>query len=107
MSLVKGEAQVYAQTGKSFDPVLIPKAIKDAGFTARQVFVTATGTLEKGSDFLKFDVPGVRRFDLLGGARGGELFGRSDLLGKRVRITGWLNAGANPARLSVESFQPL
>lgn len=107
MSLVKGEAQVYPQAGKSFDPVLIPKAIKDAGFTARDIVVTTVGTVSKGSDFLKFDVPGVRRFDLVGGARGGELSGRSDLLGQRLRVTGRLNAGANPARLSVESFQPL
>jgi hypothetical protein len=105
--LVKGEAQVYAKAERSFDPVLIPRAIKDAGFTARDIVVTAVGTLSKGSDFLKLDVPGVRRFDLVGGTRGGELFGRSDLLGKRVRVTGWLNAGANPARLTVESFQPL
>lgn len=105
--MVKGEAQVYAQAGKSFDPVLIPKAIKDAGFTARDILVTAVGTLGKGSQFLKLDVPGLRQFDLAGGARGGEIWRRSDLMGKRVRVTGWLNAGANPARLSVESFQPL
>ncbi len=98
---------MYPKAGSSFDPVLIPKAIKDAGFTARDIVVTAVGTVSKASDFLKFDVPGVRRFDLVGGARGGELSGRSDLLGKRVRVTGRLDAGTNPARLSVESFQPL
>ncbi len=105
--MVKGEAQIYPKAGKSFDPVLIPKAIKGAGFTARDIVVTAVGTVTKGSDFLKFDVSGVRRFDLVAGARGGELSGRSDLLGKRVRVTGRVDAGANPARLSVESFQPL
>ncbi len=96
---------MYAKAGRSFDPVLIPKAIRDAGFTARYIVVTAVGTFSKGSDFLKLDVPGFRRLDLVGGARGDELSGRSDLFGKRIRVTGRLNAGANPPRLSVEEFQ--
>ena len=83
MSLVKGEAEVFPKPGKSFDPVLIPKAIQDAGFTATEVVVTADGTLAKEEEFLNLDVPGLNHpFVLAGGAQAEALRKRADLVGK-------------------------
>ncbi len=105
---MKGEAQVFPKTGKSFDPVQIPKAIKDAGFSAPEVLVEADGTLAKSESFLELDVPGLKRaFALSGGPQMDALAARVDLVGKRVHITGKLQTDHRdlPPRLTVESFQ--
>jgi len=99
---------VFPQPGKSFDPVLIPKAIQDAGFTATEVVVTADGTLTKGEEFLKLDVPGLNHsFVLAGGAQTGALSKRADLVGKKIRVTGKLHPShaESPPGLTVESFR--
>lgn len=105
---MKGEAQVFPKSGRSFDPVLIPKAIKDAGFTATEVVVTADGTLIKKEKFLQWDVPTLKHpFVLAGGAQADALGKRADLMGKKVRVIGKLhpNHGDLPPGLTVESFQ--
>ncbi len=105
---MKGEAQVFPKAGKSFDPVQIPKAIKDAGFSATEVLVEADGTLAKREGFLELDVPGLKHaFALSGGAQMEALAARVDLAGKKVHITGKLQSSHDnlPPAITVESFQ--
>jgi len=110
VNLVKGEATVLPMPGQSFDPVRIPKAIHDAGFTATEVTVVADGTLAGTKGVLMLNVPGLAHpFLLVHGPQFASLKGQSDLLGKRVRITGKLapaQAGRPPS-LSVEAFSAL
>ena len=104
---MKGEAEVSPEPGKSFDPVLIPKAMEDAGFTASEVFVTVEGTLVEGGGFLELQVPGLKRsFALDGGSQEEALQKSPDLLGKRIRLSGKLHSGDadRPPALSVEEF---
>jgi len=107
---VKGEAEVSPEPGKSFDPVLIPKAMKDADFTASEVLVMVEGTLVEGGGFLELQVPGLKRsFALDGGSQVEALEKRADLLGKRIRLSGRLHSGDadRPPLLSVEEFGPV
>jgi hypothetical protein len=107
--LVKGEAEVFPKPGRSFDPALIPKAIKDAGFSAPEVVVTADGILVKGKESLELNIPGIKHsFVLAGGSQADALKKRDDLIGKKIRVTGKLQPGHGdllPA-LTVETFQP-
>ncbi len=92
---------------KSFDPTRIPKAVKDAGFTPGEVEVTTAGSLGRKDDLLLLEMPGpVRQFVLAGGAKAEELRARSDLLGKRLRVTGKLHPSHadSPPGLSVERW---
>lgn len=110
VNLVKGEGQVFPKSGQSFDPVLIPKAIHDAGFTATAVEVTVEGTLVRKSDSLELNVPGVpHTFLLSGGTQMDSLKKQNDLAERKIRVTGKLeiNRAETPPRLSVENFQPL
>lgn len=105
---MKGEAEVFPKPGKSFDPAQIPKAIKDAGFSAPEVVVTAKGTLAKRQSSLELEVPGLKRpFVLAGGAEADALAKRVELIGRKVRLTGKLKvSGANlPPTLTVENFE--
>jgi len=110
VSLQKGEGQVFLKAGRSFDPARIPKAIKDAGFTATEVRVTAAGTLSARGQQLELNVPGVgHAFTLNGGPQAEALKKRSDLVGKRLRITGKLQLAGDkpPTAMSVEEFLPV
>jgi hypothetical protein len=107
---VKGEGTIFPKKGKSFDPVLIPKVIKDAGFTATEVTVVADGTLAAENGAWKLEVPDLTySFVLVGGPKADMLTKRADLLGKRIRITGKLSPSqaGPPGGISVEDFQPL
>jgi heavy-metal-associated domain-containing protein len=108
VNLVKGEAQVFPKAGSSFDPVQIPKAIKDAGFSATEVVAEVDGTLTKREGLLEFKIPGLKHpFILSGGPQMDALAARADLVGKKLHITGMLQPGhgALPPGLTVESFQ--
>lgn len=108
MDLVKGEAEVFPKPGKSFDPALIPKAIKDAGFSAPEVIFTADGILAQGKEFLELKIAGIKHpFLLADGAQGESLKKRAELLGKKIRVTGKLQPahGDFPPGLTVEAFQ--
>ncbi len=86
----------------------IPKAIKDAGFSATEVLLEADGTVMRRDGSLQLDVPGLKHaFALSGGSQMESLAQHADLVGKRIRITGKLQAdhGEMPPRLTVESFQ--
>lgn len=109
MSLAQGETEVFPKTGKSFDPAEIPKAIKDAGFSAPEVVATVDGSLRRGKEFLELEVPGLKHvFVLAGGAKEEALKQRAHLIGKKLLITGKLHPshGGLPPGLSVEDFQP-
>ncbi len=107
---MKGEAQVFSQPGKTFDPALIPKAISNAGFSAPEILVEADGTLMEKTGGLLLTVPGRSQpFLLTGGAKAGALAKRGDLLGKKIRVTGKLRgiSPSLPSELTIEDFQPL
>ena len=107
--MVKGEGTVYPKAGKSFDPVLVPKAIRDAGFTATEVEVVADGTLASRNGALELDVPDLKHpFVLAGAAWAKSLQGHKNLVGRRVRVTGKLQMshGNLPPTLTVENVQP-
>jgi hypothetical protein len=109
VDLVKGQAQVLPKSGKSFDPALIPKAIKDAGFSVPEVAATVDGTLVSRKESLELDVPGLKHpFILAGGSQAQTLEKRVDLVGKRVRVTSKLHPSHAdlPPGLTVENFQP-
>jgi hypothetical protein len=106
---VKGQAEVFPKPGKTFDPALIPKAIRDAGFSAAEIVVEADGTLVQDTQGLQLAVPGLSHsFVLSGGPRGDALAKRADLLGKEIRVTGKLRVTNStlPSELTVEDFQP-
>jgi hypothetical protein len=93
---------------ESFDPTRIPKAIRDAGFSLRDLAVQIQGILTQGKEFLELTVEGLEQpFLLAGGIQVDELEKRSDLLGKRIQITGQLHPShANePPSLTVEEYQ--
>ncbi len=92
---------------KSFDPTRIPKAIRDAGFSPREIEVTAAGTLTLEDELLLLVMPGrPRQFVLAGGAKIDEIRKRRDLLGKRLRVSGKLHPSHadKPPGLSVERW---
>jgi hypothetical protein len=108
VDLVKGQAEVFPKPGKSFDPALIPKAIKDAGFSAPEVVATVAGTLVQTGGRLELNVPGLNHaFVLAGGSQEDALKKRVDLVGKKIRLTGKLHParGDLPPGLTVESLQ--
>ena len=106
---MKGEAQVFPKSQQSFDPALIPGAIKDAGFTAVEVVVVVDGTLARKEGQLQLDVAGLKHpFLLAGGPEANTLGERPDLTGRTVQVTGKLQTRqAGPsATLTVEAFRP-
>ncbi len=106
---MKGEAQVFPKSQKSFDPALIPGAIKDAGFTAIEVVVVVDGTLARKEGQLQLDVAGLKQpFLLAGGPQANTLEEHPDLTGRTVQVTGKLQTRqpSLPATLTVEAFKP-
>ena len=98
------------KSGMSFDPALIPKAVKDAGFSAAEVVATLDGTLAKSKESVELVVPGLKHpFVLAGGPHFQALEKRTDLVGKRVQVIGKLLVSKGPRvpALTVENFQPL
>jgi len=109
VDLVKGQAEVFPKPGRSFDPARIPKAIRDAGFSAPEVIATVAGTLVQSKDRLELNVPGLNHpFVLAGGSQEDALKKRADLVGRNIRLTGKLHPGHGdlPPGLTMESFQP-
>ncbi len=45
-SVEHGTARFSWKEGAEFDPASIRKAVRDAGFTPREIFLTVTGTVE-------------------------------------------------------------
>ncbi len=109
VSLKEGEAIVLPRKDRSFDPARIPRAVRDAGFTPREIRVTAVGVLALEKEGPKLEIPGVqRRWSLAGGPVAQEPRKWEDLLGQRVRVIGLFDAGADasPPSLTVEAWSP-
>lgn len=109
MELKSGQAILTPAPGKSFDPTRIPKAVRDAGFTPGEIEVSAAGKLVSKNGSLRLEMLGlVRTFVLVGGAKEEELKKRSDLLSRRVRVTGKLHPSHadEPPGLTVERWTP-
>ena len=78
---MKGTAEVFPEQGKSFDPVGIPRAIEEAGFSATEILLSVDGTLVQGEEFLELKVPGIEsRFMLVGGEQVERLSREMDLV---------------------------
>ncbi len=108
--MVKGTAEVFPEQGKSFDPVGIPRAIEEAGFSATEIILSVDGTLVQGEEFLELEVPGLEHpFLLVGGEEAERLSKGGDLVATEVRVTGKLRPGdsGQPPTLTVEEFQAL
>jgi len=104
--LAKGEGVVFAKKAKSFDPLQIPKAIQDAGFTATEVTVVAAGAVERTDGALRLNIPGLNHPLLLaGGAKLDVLAKRKDMAGKYFQITGKLRNEKQGRALTVEDFR--
>ncbi|MFQ5696195.1 MAG: heavy-metal-associated domain-containing protein [Terriglobia bacterium] len=108
VDLKEGKAVVKPAAGKSFDPTRIPKAVKDAGFSPREIEVTAVGTLNARGELLLLETGApTRAFALAGGEKADELGQRGDLRGQRVRVTGKLHPSHadRPPGLTVERWE--
>ncbi len=106
---MKGEAQVFSEPQKSFDPAQLTRAIKDAGFTATEVVLSANGTLIQREQILELKVPGLEHSLVLsGGSRIQRLTEQSDLVGKKVHVRGKLQPGLSDqvVGMTVEDFRP-
>ncbi len=106
--LETGLTIILPETDRSFDPTQVPKAIKDAGFSAPKVEVVAKGKVETFENFLALRVPGLEQpFVLEGGDKVEELKARPDVIGAGVIVTGFLHPshGDKPPGLSVEKFE--
>ncbi|MBI2956600.1 MAG: hypothetical protein HYY26_04735 [Acidobacteria bacterium] len=110
VDLARGAAVVRPAKGKSFDPTKIPRAVKDAGFTPGDIELTATGTLAQEKDLLLLKMAGLLpKLVLAGGAKAAELKQQTELVGKRLRVTGKLHPSHadQPPGLTVEQWAPL
>jgi hypothetical protein len=87
---------------------LIPKTVRDAGFSVPEIAVEAKGTLEQQDHRLLLAVPGLSRSFLLAGGKQREALAKHlDLVGKEIRVTGNLRLTEQtpPYELTVEDFQ--
>ena len=108
MDLKSAQAVLSPAEGKSFDPTKIPQAVRKAGFAPGEIEVTAAGRLTIEDDFPRLEMPGpVERLILAGGAKAEELRERSDLIGRRLSVTGVLHPShaEKPAGLTVERWE--
>ena len=106
---MKGEAQVFSKAQKSFDPAQLTRAIKDAGFTATEVVLSANGTLIQREQILELKVPGLEySLTLSGGSRIQRLTEQSDLVGRKVHVSGSFHPGLSDQvpGMTVEDFRP-
>jgi len=105
---VKGTAEVFPEREKSFDPLRIPIAIEEAGFSATEILLSVDGTLVQGKEFLELEVPGLESpFLLVGGEQAERLSKGVALMGTELRVTGTLRPGdsGQPPALTIEEFQ--
>ena len=88
----EGQGIVRAREGGGFDPTLIARAIRDAGFSAREVTVTARGELVEHEGLSALRLPGPPGLLVLaGGERIDELLDSGLPPGSRIRVAGHLH----------------
>ena len=99
---------MWPAEGESFDPRGVRKAVRDAGFSAPEVTVTAVGRLASRDGELFLESPGaVSSFVLSGGEVISEIRSRDDLAGQQIRVSGQLHAdhADQPPGLIVEGWE--
>ena len=108
MDLKSAQAVLSPAEGKNFDPTKIPRAVRKAGFAPGEIEVTAVGRVAIEDDFLRLEMPGpVEQLVLAGGAKAEELRERSDLIGRRLSVTGVLHPSHadKPPGITVERWE--
>ncbi len=92
------------------DDVLFPgpvkNAVRDAGFTARDITVTASGTVEGEGDQLRLDVGGEQTLVLRGGEAFGDLQGLVKKEHRDVVVTGLIRRVDDTWQLTVAEAKP-
>ena len=100
-------ATVEAKKGESFDPLRFPKALKDAGFAAEEIEITASGTLAIHEQQWRLECDDLPIAVILTEGKGWrDLEKNADLSGKTIRVTGKLDTSDTnePLRLSVDRW---
>ena len=106
MDFKAGTAVVVAEDDESFAPEKVREFLRKSGFSVPKMELTVRGRLEKWKDMLALQVPGLDRVLVLGGGEKLQELVRQDLLGRDVRINGFLHPphGEEPNGLTVEDF---
>jgi len=108
VDLKSAQAVLSPAEGRSFDPTKIPRAVRKAGFAPGEIEVTAAGRLTIEDDSLWLEMPGpLERVILASGAKAEELRERSDLIGRRLSVTGVLHPSHadKPPGITVERWE--
>ncbi len=96
--------------GEGFDPTSIATAVRDAGFSAERIDVTAVGTVvnEGGAARLEMTAP-LTALRLRDGTKTAQLKERRGLLQGPLRLTGRLEPAreGQPALLALETWEPV
>ena len=106
MDFKAGTAVVLSEKEESFDPEKVREFLKKSGFSIPKLELAVRGRLEKWKDMLALRVPGLERVLVLGGGENLPELARQGLLGRDVRIKGFLHPphGEEPSGLTVEDF---
>lgn len=97
-----------AEKGAGFDPTLIAPAIRDAGFSARELMVTAHGELTEHEGLPALRLAGSPELLILaGGTRLAELTDSGLSPGTGLRVTGHLHPSQEekPPGMEVDEWQ--
>ena len=99
-------AVVVSREEESFDPEKVREFLKKSGFSIPKVELAVRGRLEKWKDMFALRVPDLERVLVLGGGEKLPELARQGLLGRDVRIKGFLHPphGEEPSGLTVEDF---
>jgi mercuric ion binding protein len=87
-------------------PGAVKDAVRDAGFTARDITVTASGTIESEGNDLRLDIGGEQTLVLRGGEAFGELQGLVKKEQRDVVVTGLIRRVDDTWQLAVAEAKP-
>ena len=106
MDFKAGTAVVVSENEESFDPEKVRELLEKSGFSIPKLGLAVRGRLEKWKDMFALRVPGLERVLVLGGGEKLQELARQGLLGRDVRIDGFLHPqhGEEPNGLTVEDF---
>lgn len=99
---------VVAKVGTGFHPERIRKEVRDAGFTAVDIEVTAVGPVSQDGDFLVLELAHEPKgLVLSGGEHFDDLAASVEELGQKIRIRGMLQPSHDdePPYLTVEVWE--
>ncbi len=87
-------------------PGPVENSVRDAGFTARDIMVTASGTVESEGNDLRLDIGGEQTLVLRGGEAFGELQGLVNKEQRNVVVTGLISRVGDTWQLAVSKAKP-